>query len=410
MRAYKYRIYPTHDQRVLIEKHFGCSRHVYNWALGEKEKHYKETGKSLSKRQIQDRLVASKKDGKEWLTEVNSQSLLASLANLDTAFSNFFQGRSGFPKFKSKYSGWQSYQCPQHVTVDFEKAVINLPKLKGIKARLHRSFFGKIKTVTVKRSPSGKYFASVLVDDGAIDPVPAVIEPEDTIGLDVGLSDFLIDSNGQKTENPRILKASMVRLAVEQKKLARKKKGSGNRARQKRIVSIIHEQVANRRYDFIHQVTAKLADKNHATTIAVEDLNIKGMVKNHKLARAIQDASWGMFLTTLDYKCRWNGKNLIRIGRFQPSSKLCNGCGHKMESMPLSIREWKCPICHSVNDRDINAARNIRDIGLADSLGHSDCIKSSPVDMPVSVGSTAKGVESSRHGSQEAPTIAASAA
>ncbi|MGI9278509.1 MAG: RNA-guided endonuclease TnpB family protein [Endozoicomonas sp.] len=178
------------------------------------------------------------------------------------------------------------------------------------------------------------------------------------MGLDVGLTEFLIDSEGHKTENPRILKASLARLAAEQTKLARKKKGSTNRARQKRKVSIIHEQVANRRYDFIHQVTAKLADKNHATTIAVEDLNIKGMVKNYKLARAIQDASWGMFLTTLEYKCRWNGKNLIRIGRFQPSSKLCSCCGHKMESMPLSIREWECPDCHSVNDRDINAARS----------------------------------------------------
>ena len=416
MRAYKYRIYPNPEQRVLIEKHFGCSRHVYNWALAEKDKYYKKTGKNLSKRQLQDRMVASKKDEKEWLAEVNSQSLLASLANLDTAFSNFFRGRAKFPRLKSKYSGWQSYQCPQHVTVDFEKGVVNLPKLKGIKAKLHRSFSGKVKTVTIKRSPSGKYFASVLVADGSVDPVPATIERECTIGLDVGLSEFLIDSDGQKTKNPRVLKASLARLAVEQKKLARKKKGSTNRARQKRKVSIIHERVANRRYDFIHQVTSNLADKNHATTFAVEDLNIKGMVKNHKLAKAIQDASWGMFLTTLEYKCRWNGKNLIRIGRFQPSSRLCtssrlcNSCGHKMEAMPLSVREWDCAVCNTHHDRDINAARNIRDIGLADSLGCSDCIKSSPVAIPVSAGATAKGVEDSQHGSQEAPTIAASAA
>ena len=160
MRAYKYRIYPNAEQKVLIAKHFGCSRHIYNRALSEKDKHYKVTGKSLPKRQLQDRLVASKKDDKEWLSEVNSQSLLASLANLDTAFSNFFQGRAKFPKFKSKYSGWQSFQCPQHVTVDFERNAINLPKLKGIKAKLHRPFSGKVKTVTIKRSPSGKYFGS----------------------------------------------------------------------------------------------------------------------------------------------------------------------------------------------------------------------------------------------------------
>lgn len=207
MRAYKYRIYPNGEQKVLLAKHFGCVRHVYNWALAEKEKHYKETGKSLSKRQLQDLLVASKKDDKEWLNEVNSQSLLASLVHLDTAFTNFFRGRAKFPRFKSKYSGWQSYQCPQHVTVDFDNNRINLPKLKGIKAKLHRPFVGKIKTVTIKRSPSGKYYASVLVENGAIDPVLALIEPEHTVGLDVGLTSFLIDSAGNKSDNPRLLKA-----------------------------------------------------------------------------------------------------------------------------------------------------------------------------------------------------------
>ncbi|MFK0572256.1 RNA-guided endonuclease TnpB family protein [Endozoicomonas sp.] len=355
MRAYKYRIYPNTEQKALIAKHFGCSRHIYNWALSEKDKHYKETGKSLSKRQLQDSM-AEKRTDKEWLTEVNSQSLLASLAHLDIAFSNFFQGRTKFPKFKSKYSGWQAFQSPQHVTVDFEQNNINLPKLKGIKAKLHRPFTGKVKTVTVKRCPSGKYYASVLVDNGVVNPVPATIEPENTIGIDVGLTEFLIDSEGNKTKNPRILKSSLERLGAEQKKFARNKKGSGNRAKQKRKVSKIHEIVANRRHDFIHQVTAKLAVKNHATTIAVENLNIKGMIRNRKLSRAIQEASWGMFLRVLDYKCRWNGKNIIQIGRFQPSSKLCNCCGYKAESMALSIREWDCPVCKSHNDRDINAA------------------------------------------------------
>ena len=400
MRAYKYRIYPNTEQKVLFNKHFSCARHIYNWALSEKDKHYKETGKSLSKRQLQDLMVASKKGDKEWLTEVNSQSLLA---NLDVAFSNFFQGRARFPKFKSKYSGWQAFQCPQHVTIDVGQNHINLPKLKGVKIKLHRSFSGQVKTVTVKRYPSGKYYASVLFDDGAVDPVSATIEPENTLGIDVGLTHFLIDSKGNKTQNPRILKTSLARLGTEQKKFARMKKGSGNRAKQKRKISKIHELVANRRHDFIHQVTAKLAVKNHATTIAVENLNIKGMVKNRKLSKAIHDASWGMFIRVLKYKCVWNGKNLIQTGRFQPSSKLCNRCGYKAKSMPLSIRVWTCPNCNSRNDRDINAAKNIRDFGLADSLGHSDCIKSSPVDIPVSAGSTAKGVDSCQHGSQEAP-------
>ena len=204
MKAYKYRLYPNSEQKVLIAKHFGCARFVYSWALSEKkmsekDKPHKETGKGLSKRQLQDMVVASKKADREWLTEVNSQSLLASLVNLETSFTNFFQGRAKFPRFKSKYAGWQSFQCPQHATVDFQQGQINLPKLKGIRAKLHRPFVGKAKTVTIKRSPAGKYFASVLVDHGAIDPIPSLIEPEHTIGLDVGLTSFLIDSEGNKT-------------------------------------------------------------------------------------------------------------------------------------------------------------------------------------------------------------------
>lgn len=406
MKAHKYRIYPNAQQKMLLEKHFGCARHVYNWALSEKEKHYKETGKSLSKRAIQDLMVASKKADKPWLSEVNSQSLLASLANLDTAFSNFFKGRSKFPRFKKKYASWQSFQCPQHVSIDADTSVINLPKIKGIKAKLHRSFAGKIKTVTVKKSPTGKYFASVLVDDDAISPVPTTIERDKAIGIDVGLSHFLTDSDGNEIANPRFLKASLVKLARAQKKLSRCKKGSANRAKQKTKVAAIHEKVANQRHDFIHQVSAQLAVKNHATTIAVENLNIKGMVKNRKLARAIQDVGWGMFLSALEYKCLWNGKNLIRIGRFVPSSKTCNGCGHKVAEMPLSVRVFDCPECGRSADRDHNAAQNIRDIGLADSLGLSDCVKCSPVEIPVSAGSAAKGASEGLHGSQEAPTIA----
>lgn len=408
MRAYKYRLYPNRHQEALIHKHFGCSRHIYNWALAEKEKHYNETGKSLSKRSIQNMMVASKKADKPWLSEVNSQCLLASLANLETAFKNFFQGRAKRPRFKSKYAGWQSFQCPQHVTTDFEGGLINLPKIKAINSKLHRNFEGKIKTVTVKRSPSGKYFASILVDDGATDPVPATVEPAYTVGIDVGLTHMLIDSEGVKVDNPRFLSQSLHRLAIEQKKLSRKEKGSTNRARQKHKVAIFHEKVANRRDDFAHQLTANLADKSHATTFAVEDLNIKGMVKNRKLSRAIQDVGWGMFLMTLEYKCRWNGKNLIRIGRFQPSSKVCHCCGFKMDKIPLSVRKWRCPSCSSVRDRDINAAMNIRDFALADPLGQfSGCVKSSPAASPVSAGAVAKGSELSQFGSQEAPTIAA---
>ena len=405
LNAYKYRIYPTKTQAAQLACHFGCARHVYNWALKAKEKHYQETGKSLSKRAIQDAMVLSKKTEFPWLCDVNSQSLLAALDNLDRAFSNFFSGRAKFPRTKKKYNGWQSFQCPQHVTVDAEHGVINLPKIKGIKAKLHRPFSGKIKTVTIKRTPSGHYFASVLVEDESMLPVRSVVIAEQTVGLDVGLTHALIDSEGNKTDNPRFLKKSLYRLGIEQKKWARKKKDSANRAKQRRRVALLHEKTSNRRHDFIHQETAKLAVKNHATSFAVEDLHIKGMVKNRKLSRAIHDVGWGTFLTLLAYKCERNGKNLIAIDRFAPSSKRCHCCGYHNKLLQLSVREWECPSCLNIHDRDINAAKNIRLIGLADSPGHGDCVKSSSVAILVSASATAKGVESmTLRRSQEAPT------
>jgi putative transposase len=205
LKAYKYRIYPTKAQASQLACHFGCARHVYNSALAAKEKHYQDTGKNLSKRAIQDAMVLSKKIAFPWLRDVNSQSLLASLDNLDRAFANFFSGRAKFPRYKKKYSGWQSFQCPQHVSVDAEAGVIHLPKIKGIKAKLHRRLSGKIKTVTIKRTPSGHYFASVLVEDEMLLPIASPVIPEQTIGLDVGLTHVLIDSEGNKTDNPRFL-------------------------------------------------------------------------------------------------------------------------------------------------------------------------------------------------------------
>lgn len=409
MKAYRYRLYPNAEQQTRFAQHFGCARHVYNWALDEKRKHYEQTGKTLSKRAIQDQLVASKKHDKPWLNEVNSQSLLASLLHLHTAFKNFFEGRAQFPQFKSKHAGLQSFQCPQHVSVDFSASTISLPKIKGIKARLHRVFEGVVKTVTIKRTPSGKYFASVLVDNGVVDPIPSTVEPKLTVGLDLGLDHLLIDSEGGKAANPRHHKAALEQLAIEQKKLARKQPGSSSRAQQKRQVARVHERVANRRNNTIHELTAKLAYENQATSFAVEDLNIKGMLKNHKLARTIQDAAWGKFVEVLEYKCQWSGKNVLRIGRFQPSSKICNSCGYKAPTLPLSVRHWQCPDCGQDHDRDINAAKNIRDIALADALGSSVCVKSPPKAKPVSAGALARGVGVVQHGSQEAPTITAPA-
>lgn len=409
LRAYKYRLLPNSEQAKLLSKHFGCVRHVYNWALAQRQSHYKRTGETLSMRQFFDALVVSKKTDRPWLADVNSQSLQSALRHLDDAYKNFFEKRSGFPRFKSKYAGWQSFQCPQHVRVDFENNRISLPKIPGMRAFLHREFDLEkcvIKTVTIKRSPSGKYTASVLVDDGSDLPAVHPIQPEKTVGLDVGITHYLVDSDGRKTDNPKHLKVALRRLAVEQRKLSRKRRGSNNRHKQKRVVARVHERVANKRNDFIHQLTAKLVDKNHATGFAVEDLNVKGMIRNRTLARTIADCAWSRFVEILRYKCDGSGKYLLEIDRFAPSSKTCSGCGYRMTILPLSVRQWSCPACRAEHDRDINAAVNIKQFALADALGQSVCVKSPPVTPHVSACVTAKGDDSfHRLGSQEAPAI-----
>ena len=405
MKAYKFRIYPNVEQQELIAKHFGCVRHVFNWGLAEKKSHYEQTQKNLSRSELQKRIVKAKKNDKPWLKEVNSQSLLASLLNLDGAYQKFFRGQNRFPRFKSKYDSEQSFQCPQHVTVGFDSNRLFLPKFReGIKAKFHRHFEGQIKTVTVRRKPSGKYFVSILVDVQKEPVKQSPVIAEQTVGIDLGLTHFLIDSDGNKTDNPRFLKASLERLTKEQKIFARKKKGSNNRQKQKLKVAKVHESVVNQRLDFLHKLTAKLVFKNHATSFAVEDLNVKGMVKNRKLSRSIADVSWSKFKELLSYKCDWTGKNLLEIGRFEPSSKVCSQCNHKLEQLDLSVRRWGCPVCHADHDRDVNAAVNIKRIALADALGQSVCVKSSPETIPVSVGVSAKG--GNCRGSQEAPTIA----
>lgn len=382
MKGYRYRIYPNKTQQAQMNKHFGASRHVYNWALAQKIAHYEETGKSLNCSALQKLLVASKKTDKPWLSEVNSQTLLAALLNLDRAFTHFFKGHAKFPQKKKRYAPWQSYQCPQHVTVDFAESKLHLPKIKDIKAHFHREFRGIIKTVTIKRSPTHQYYASILVDDGFIDPIPTTITPQQTIGIDLGISHFLITSEGEKIDNPQFLKSTLSKLREAQRKLFRKKKASINRSKAKTKVAHLHEKVANKRNDFLHQVTRQLIDKNHATSFGVEDLSVKNMVKNRKLARAISDCGWGGFVSRLTYKCRWQGKNVITIGRFAPSSKTCSHCGAKQEKMPLATREWTCA-CGAFHDRDINAAKMIRRYALAqqdlaEPVGSTGCVKMFP--------------------------------
>lgn len=370
LKAYKYRIYPNREQQVLIEKHFGCARFTFNWALALQQSYYEKYKKSLSRKEIQDQLVSLKKTPEfEWLNKVNSQSLLSSLLHVYTAFGNFFKGRAKFPKFKSKKIPQRSYQCPQHCTVSFASGVLNLPKIKGIKTVFSRQFDGKIKTVTISKTATGKYYASILVETEVNLPVPSIIEVDKTIGIDLGLTHMLIQSDGDKVENPRYLKKAQKRLAIQQKIFSRKKKEAKNYRRQKLSVARVHEKVRNQRLDLHHKLTHKLICENQATTYAVEDLGIKSMVKNRKLAKSISDIAWGQFLTLLQYKAEWYGKNILKIGRFIPSSKVCSQCGYTIVKLPLHIRSWSCPNCLSVLDRDLNASLNIRNFALADVLG-----------------------------------------
>ena len=372
LKAYKYRIYPNQKQAIAFEQHFGCVRFVYNWALALQNRYYKIFGKSLSRSKIQSQLVKKKKTGKfAWLNEVNSQSLLNALLNVYTAFTNFFKSRAKFPRFKSKKIPQRSYQCPQHCTINFEQGIINLPKIKGIKTVFSREFVGNIKTVTISKTATGKYHASILVDTDSILPTPTTIEPSLTVGIDLGISHLLNLSDGSKFDNPKYLANASKRLSAQQKIFARKQKQSKNHQKQKLAVARIYEKVRNQRLDLHHKVTHKLICENQATSYALEDLGVKNMVKNRKLAKAINDVGLGQFVALLTYKANWYGKNILKVNRFFASSKICSHCYHKLDSLPLSVRNWACPSCQTHHDRDINAASNIRKQALADALGLS---------------------------------------
>jgi putative transposase len=364
LKAYKYRIYPNKNQEELITLHFGACRFVYNWALEQKIKTYQQNNKSISRFDLQRILVHEVKPSNEWLKKANSQALLASLVNVESAFTKFFREKSGFPNFKSKKNPVQSYQIPQHYTVDFDRNVIKLPKMGEVEAVLHRRFEGEMKTATISRSSTGKFFISILVDDGEELPEKQEISESSTIGIDVGIKDFAVLSNGEKIENPKYLKNSLQRLKVLQKRVSRKQKGSKNRNKARHHLAKIHEIITSQRTNFQHQLSFRLISENQA--IALETLNVKVMQKNHCLAQSISDAGWSSFITKLMYKAEWYGKIVLRIGTFEPSSKICNVCGYYNKELILEVREWECPDCKTKHDRDINAAINIKKFSLQD--------------------------------------------
>lgn len=363
-RAYKYRIYPNEDQKELINKHIGCCRWLYNYALNKKIESYQKDGTHISRFDLQAELPALKKqEDTKWLSEINSQSLQGSLRNLDMAYTSFFKQKKGFPKFKSKHKNRQSFQAFQLSKVDWDSSTLSVAKIKGIKIVLSRKFEGKIKTVTISKTPTNKYYASVLVDTNIREVKKKKITEAYTRGIDLGLTHFATFSNGEKIDNPRHLRSDLDRLKVLQNRMSKKVKGSNNRDKARLKVAKIHERITNKRADFLHKLTYRLTHDNQVTTICIEDLAVRNMIKNHRLAQSISDVSWYKFRELLTYKCDWYGKNLIVIGRFEPSTKLCT-CGRLNNDLKLSDRTWICKHCGTNHDRDILAANNIKNMGL----------------------------------------------
>ena len=362
LKAYKYRIYPNKEQKIQIAKTFGCCRFVYNQTLAYRKDTYENEKKSVSKTDCNNYCNRELKKEYEWLKDVDKFALTNAIYNMDAAYRKFFKEHAGYPKFKSKRDNHKSYTTNytnENIVVDFEKGRVKLPKLKMVKAKPPREFEGQIKSATISQMPSGKYFVSILVEEEQVE-LPKV---EKSVGIDLGIKDLVITSDGEKIDNLKLIKKYENKLVRQQRKLAHKQKGSKNREKQRIKVAKIYEKIANTRNDYLHKISHKLINENQV--IVSEDLSVSNMVKNANLAKSISDCGWSELTRQLQYKADWYGRTYVKIGRFVPSSQICHVCGYKNEeTKDLSVRKWTCPQCRTEHDRDINAAINIQNEGL----------------------------------------------
>ena len=365
-RTYKFRIYPNKEQQAILARYFGSVRFVYNHFLAERKQQYEETQHSDDYyKQAKSLTELKKQEEYSWLKEINSQTLQHALRHLETAYVNFFRGTAKFPNFKSKKNK-NSFSVPQNCSLSGGR--IYIPKFKeGIKVKEHRKVKGLVKQMTISLTPTGKYYVSILTEE----LYEAIQKTNKSVGIDLGLKDFVITSEGKKYKNHRYIKPYQKELVMAQKHLSRKQHGSNSYEKQRRKVAKIYEKISSCRLDMLHKVSLALIRKYDI--ICLEDLNIKGMVKNHRLAKSISDASWGQFVSILAYKAEQNDKQVIKIHRWYPSSKTCHNCGWVNEGLKLSDRQWVCPHCGEIIDRDINAAKNILSEGIRKiSVGHTD--------------------------------------